>query len=111
MLRPAASMSSIELIERLESTSASGMFGVSRVAIGSKRLQNVPKASSCMSIEPLVDTITGSTTSFCGEYSCSVSAIARIVAWSFTMPTFIAVGFMSSITARICPATISGCMA
>ena len=31
-----------------------------------------------------------------------------MVSISFTIPTFTALGFMSSITALICPATISG---
>lgn len=61
---PAAIMSSGEAMVRPESTSASGMFGVSTVASGSSRASSVAMASSEMSRAPLVATITGSTTMF-----------------------------------------------
>ena len=65
MAFPAAIMSSGEAMVRPESTSASGMLGVSTVASGSSRASSVAMASSEMSRAPLVATITGSTTMFC----------------------------------------------
>ena len=57
-------MSSGEVMDSPESTSASGMLGVSTVASGSSRASSVAMASSEMSRAPLVATITGSTTMF-----------------------------------------------
>ena len=64
MIFPAAIMSSGEVMDSPESTSASGMLGVSTVASGSSRASSVAMASSEMRRAPLVATITGSTTMF-----------------------------------------------
>ena len=111
MLCAARSISSILFILKFDRTSASGTFGVSNVAIGNNIRQNMSKASGCISIDPLVDTITGSITIMPGLLSCRVLTIAFIVATSFTIPIFTASGLMSSITAFICPDTISGLIA
>lgn len=57
-------MSSAVRTSMPESTSASGMLGVSTVAMGSSLCFSVPTASSPMRRAPLVATITGSTTTF-----------------------------------------------
>ena len=52
-------------------------------------------ASSLMSLDPEVATITGSTTIFCALYSVSLSAIVPISPAEDTMPIFTASGLIS----------------
>ena len=80
---------------RPQSTSASGMLGVSTVASGSSSRSSVSTASSQISREPDVDTITGSTTTLPAPYFFKLSAITRINSADDTMPIFTASGLMS----------------
>ena len=64
MISAARTMSSDDRMQIPESTSASGMLGVSTVAMGSSLCFSAPTASSPMRRAPLVATITGSTTIF-----------------------------------------------
>ena len=67
----ASTISSSDLISISARTSASGIFGVITVAIGNSCVFNVSIAVSLISLDPLVATITGSTTIFFRWYSFS----------------------------------------
>ena len=88
----AFSISSCVLISIPESTSASGIFGVITVASGNNLLFNVSIASSLINLDPLVATITGSTTMFLALYCFSLSAIVSINSIDETIPVLIASG-------------------
>ena len=77
------------------STSASGMLCVTTVASGSSSRSSVSTASSQISREPDVDTITGSATTPTAPYFFKLSAITQISAADDTMPIFTASGRMS----------------
>ena len=64
-------------------------------------------AASFINFRPLVDTITGSYTTCSGRNLRKQSAIALTVSSSLTIPILTASGCKSSITASICPQTIS----
>ena len=55
-------MSSKERMGMWANTSASGRLGVSTVAMGNNCWQKASTASGCIRGDPLVDTMTGSTT-------------------------------------------------
>ena len=61
-----------------------------------------------MSLAPEVATITGSSTTFVALWKVSRSAITSISSTLETMPIFTASGGMSSNTASICAASMSG---
>lgn len=68
--------------------SASGIFGVSRVASGRSSSMNISSASFCMSWQPLVETITGSMISWrerVGADACCLSGAAVKYFWAFLL--------------------------
>ena len=77
------------------STCASGIFGVRMSAMGISSSFSTASASRAISREPLVETITGSTTMCSALYSFSLSAITRIRPAEDTMPIFTASGRIS----------------
>ena len=87
---------------------ASGRFGVTISAMGRSFSFISLSASACIRAQPLVGTITGSTTIWRGPYVSRALTTASSVAASFTMPTFTASGRMSSITAAIWSYTACG---
>ena len=78
------------------------------VAIGSSCVFNVSIAVSLISLDPLVATITGSTTIFSRWYSFSFFDIIFINSSDDTIPIFTASGRMSVITASNCCSRNSG---
>ena len=87
------------------STIVSLRLGVIIVASGISSLFIVSIASSLISLHPLVDTITGSKTTYRGLYSFMLEVIAFTISTSFIIPILTARGFMSVITASICAFT------
>ena len=79
-----------------DKTSASGIFGVIISASGIRMLINDALASSSKSLDPLVETITGSKTIFFGLYFFNLSAIVLISSELDTIPIFTASGNISS---------------
>ena len=104
----AATMSSGVRTVMPESTSVSGMFGVSTVASGSRCALSAAMASSLMSLAPLVATMTGSTTMFSARYSRSFRAMTSIRPVDETMPILTASGRMSVKMLSSCWARKSG---
>ena len=96
MIFAASNISLSSLILIPESTSASGIFGVITLAKG--------KSFSCIDFialfsirfDPLVATITGSSTIFFTLYFTSSYSIASTISGEDTMPIFIASGKISS---------------
>lgn len=82
-----------------ERASASGMLGVTREARGSSFSFRMEMASSFMSLAPLVEIMTGSTTMFLAQNAVRDSAMVLIRAPDDTMPIFTASGGMSVKTA------------
>ena len=78
-----------------DKTSPSGILGVTRAAIGSSSPARVSTASVRIRREPLVATITGSTTMFLALYCFSLSAMTSMRPVEETMPVFTASGKMS----------------
>ena len=91
----ARSISSAVVMVMPERTWASGMLGVRRVARGSSCSFRASTASSEIRREPLVATITGSTTMFFAPYCLSLSAMTWIRAVEETIPVLTASGKMS----------------
>ena len=83
------------------STSASGMLGVTMSASGTSASARAETAPSSMRREPLVATITGSTTTLRARCVERRSAMTSMISADETMPTFTAAGGMSSNTASI----------
>ena len=83
------------------SVQASGRLGVTMSAMGNSRSSITCKASACIRAQPLVDTITGSTTRNLGLRGVRARTMASSVSASFTMPIFTASGMISSITVTI----------
>ena len=92
MAPAAATMSFCVSIARPDSTSASGILGVSTLAIGSRHSFNVSIASSLISLDPLVATMTGSTTILSALYAFNFSAMMRIRGLADTIPILTASG-------------------
>ena len=65
-------------IARPSSSSASGMFGVTIVASGSRRVRSASSASASSRRAPVVATMTGSSTTCAGDAASSASATASI---------------------------------
>ena len=84
------------------------MFGVITVASGNSLDVSAAMASSSMSFAPDVATITGSSTTFFALCAVRRSAITVMSSALDTMPIFTATGGISSNTASICAASISG---
>ena len=95
-------MSSGVWMSRPERAWASGMLGVTTAARGNSFSRRAAAASLSSSRDPLVETITGSTTTFWAPYWRSFWAMTRMSPAEETMPTFTASGRMSWNTASIC---------
>jgi 1-deoxy-D-xylulose 5-phosphate reductoisomerase len=87
---------------------ASGMFGVTTVALRMIMSRSSPTACSSSRRAPDSDTITGSTTTGASGIRSSALATASIVGWSPSMPIFTASTPMSSATALTCATITSG---
>ena len=95
-------MSTGAKISHPDSAWASGMLGVTTVARGNSSSRRAVAASLSSRREPLVATITGSTTTFWAPCCRSFWAMTRMSPAEDTMPTFTASGRMSWNTASIC---------
>ena len=82
----------ISIPERID---ASGIFGVITSAISKSRAFRVSTASSFRSFDPLVDTITGSTTIFLALYSLSFSDMTTMRSAEDTIPILTESGYIS----------------
>ena len=89
-------------------TWVSGRFGVTRVLRGSSSSQRALRPASERRLVPLVDTITGSTTTFLAPYCRSFAATARMVPSPDSMPILTLSGGMSVKMQSSCLATKSG---
>ena len=108
MASAARSMASSSPMAKPHSRSASGMLGVITSARGNSSSIRAVRALSCIRLEPLVATITGSTTMCSARYSRSLVPMARMMSALDTMPIFTASGRMSRNTQSSCCATNSG---
>ena len=84
------------------------MLGVTRADSGNSSRVSTSTASVFISADPLVATITGSTTMFLAPYSVSLSAMTSMRGTLATMPVFTASGKMSVNTQSNCSARNSG---
>ena len=108
MASAARSMASSSSMAKPHSRSASGILGVITSARGNSSSIRAARALSCIRLEPLVATITGSTTMCSARYSRSLVPMARMMSALDTMPIFTASGRMSRNTQSSCCATNSG---
>ena len=108
MAAAARSMASSSSMAKPHSRSASGILGVITSARGNSSSIRAVRALSCIRLEPLVATITGSTTMCSARYSRSLAPMARMMSALDTMPIFTASGRMSRNTQSSCCATNSG---
>ena len=81
------------------------MFGVITLASGKSSSTNARFASSLINADPLVDTMTGSSTTRSAPQAFSPSAMECAMAADDTMPILTASGRMSENTASTCPRT------
>ena len=108
MASAARSMASSSPMAKPHSRSASGILGVITSARGNSSSIRAARALSCIRLEPLVATITGSTTMCSARYSRSLVPMARMMSALDTMPIFTASGRMSRNTQSSCCPTNSG---